>query len=183
MAENNIGAVENVQPEKEVMKRTIKDSVFTDIFRDKKYLLQLYKALHPEDSDVTEGELDDITIKNVLTDGIYNDLGFRVGDKLMVLVEAQSSTWTMNIIIRGLMYMVQTWHEYLAKTKQNLYKSKKVKAPRPEIYVIYTGDRKTRPEEISLSEEFFGGEKICLDVTVKMIYDGKKGDIINQYVA
>ena len=183
MTENNIGAVGNAQPEKEVMKRTIKDSVFTDIFRDKKYLLQLYKALHPEDSGVTEGELDDITIKNVLTDGIYNDLGFRVGDKLMVLVEAQSSTWTMNIIIRGLMYMVQTWHEYLAKTKQNLYKSKKVKLPGPEIYVIFTGERKMKPSEISLSQEFFNGKDCCVDVKVKMIYDGKEGDIINQYVA
>ena len=54
--------------------------------------------------------------------------------------------------------------------------------PKPEIYVIYTGDRKTRPEEISLSEEFFEGKDICIDVRVKMIYDGKSGDIINQYV-
>ena len=33
-----------------------------------------------------------------------------------------------------------------------------------------------------MSEEFFGGEKVAIEVTVKMIYDGKKGDIINQYV-
>ncbi|MCD8215420.1 MAG: hypothetical protein LUC97_07260 [Clostridiales bacterium] len=31
------------------MKRKIKDSVFTKMFRQKKYLLQLYQALHPED--------------------------------------------------------------------------------------------------------------------------------------
>ncbi len=30
-------------------KRKIKDSVFTNLFQDKKYLLRLYKALHPED--------------------------------------------------------------------------------------------------------------------------------------
>lgn len=41
-------------------KRKIKDSVFTDLFQDKKYLLQLYKALHPEDSAVTEDALADI---------------------------------------------------------------------------------------------------------------------------
>ena len=38
-------------------KRKIKDSVFTNLFQDKKYLLQLYKALHPEDMDVTEDEI------------------------------------------------------------------------------------------------------------------------------
>ena len=35
-------------------KRKIKDSVFTNLFQDKKYLLRLYKALHPEDGNVTE---------------------------------------------------------------------------------------------------------------------------------
>lgn len=33
-----------------------------------------------------------------------------------------------------------------------------------------------------MSKEFFGGKKCCIDVKVKMIYDGKKGSIINQYV-
>nr|WP_300849007.1 hypothetical protein [uncultured Acetatifactor sp.] len=164
------------------MKRTIKDSVFTNLFQDKKYLLQLYKALHPEDTDITEDKLTDITIKNVLTDNIYNDLGFVVReDKVVILVESQS-TWTMNIIIRALMYMVQTYHDYFDRTKQNLYKSKKVKLPVPEIYVIYTGDRKTRPSEVSLAKEFLEGEQSCIDVKVKMIYDGEDGDIINQYV-
>ena len=44
----------------------------------------------------------------------------------------------------------------------------------PELYVIYTEDRKTKPSEISLSQEFFDGKKCCLDVKVKMIYDGKE---------
>ena len=167
--------------QKKVMKRTVKDSVFTDLFQNKKYLLQLYKALHPED-DVTEGDLTDVTIRNVLTDNIYNDLGFVVEDRLMIFVEAQSSVWTVNIIVRALMYLVQTWHDYFERTKQNLYKSKKVQMPMPEIYVLYTGERKTRPSEISLSQEFFAGKECGIDVRVKMIYDGKEGDIISQYV-
>ena len=56
-----------------VPKRKIKDSVFTNLFQDKKYLLQLYKALHPEDSDITEDEIEDVTIKHVLIDADYND--------------------------------------------------------------------------------------------------------------
>ena len=180
---NDVDISDNVKKDQEkIMKRTIKDSVFTDLFQDKKYLLQLYKALHPEDTDVTEDDLNDITIKNVLTDNIYNDLGFTVGGKLMILVEAQSSVWTVNIIVRALMYLVQTWHDYFERTKQNLYKSKKVQMPIPEVYVIFTGERKTRPSEISLSQEFFGGKECAVDVKVKMIYDGKEGDIINQYV-
>ena len=165
----------------EVMKRTIKDSVFTSLFQDKKYLIQLYRALHPEDEEATEDSLTDITIKNVLTDNIYNDLGFTVGNRLMILVEAQA-TWTMNIIVRVLMYLVQTYHNYFERTKQSLYASKKVQMPVPEVYVIYTGERKEKPLEVSLSQEFFGEKESCIDIKVKMIYDGKEGDIINQYV-
>ena len=106
-------------------KRKIKDSVFTNLFQDKKYLLQLYHALHPEDSNVSEDKIADITIKHILIDADYNDLGFSVGDRLMILVESQS-TWTLNIIIRALMYLIQTYHDYFKRTNQNLYGSKKI---------------------------------------------------------
>lgn len=46
---------------------------------------QKYKSLHPEDKTATENELTDITIKNILTDGIYNDLGFLFREKFMIL--------------------------------------------------------------------------------------------------
>ena len=61
---NSADVSDDVKKDQEgIMKRTIKDSVFTDLFQDKKYLLQLYKALHPEDTDVTENDLNDITSK------------------------------------------------------------------------------------------------------------------------
>lgn len=169
-------------PEEEtIAKYTIKDSVFSDLFKIKKYLLQLYRALHPEDETATEEELMDITIKSVLTDGIYNDLGFLLGEKFMILLEAQS-LWTVNIIIRALEYLAQTYHDYFERTNQNLYKSKKVKMPKAELYVVYTGERKNVPDVISLSEEFFDGEDIAVDVKVKVICERDSNDIINQYI-
>lgn len=128
-------------------KRKIKDSVFTNLFQDKKYLLQLYRALHPEDCNVTEDAIADITMKHVLVDADYNDLGFSVGNRLMILVESQS-TWTLNIIIRALMYLIQTYHDYFKRTNQNLYGSKKVNMPIPELYMIFTGERTSIPGTI-----------------------------------
>jgi len=87
-------------------KRTAKNSVFLDLFQNKSYLLKLYKTLHPEDTTATEDSLTDVTITNVLTDNLYNDLGFIVNGKLMILIEAQS-TWTMNILVRVLLYLAQ----------------------------------------------------------------------------
>ena len=171
----------------EVAKHSIKDSVFTNLFKEKKYLFQLYKALHPEDTNATEEQLTYVTIENVLINGLYNDLGFMVGNRLVILTEAQS-TWSVNIIIRVLLYLAQTYHGYLVQTKQPLYTSRRVQIPEPELYVIYTGERQERPVEISLSKEFFDGRECAVDVKVKMIYDGTvsketgEGDIINQYV-
>ena len=93
---------------------------------------------------VTEDMLQDITINNVLVDDLYNDLGFSIGDKLIVLVEAQS-TFSYNIVIRALMYLVQTYHEYFVRTDQDLYGTRKATMPKPELYVIYTGERQSKP--------------------------------------
>ena len=167
-------------PLEAIIKRKIKDSVFTDLFRNKKYLLQLYQTLHPEDKEVTENELEDVTIKHIMVDGDYNDLGFSVGNRLLVLVESQS-TWSYNIIIRGLMYMMQTYHDYFQRTGQNLYGSKKVTLPKPELYVIFTGERKVIPDRITLSQEFFEGEDVAIEVKVKVLYKESE-DIIGQYI-
>ena len=165
----------------QVAKYTAKDSVFTSLFREPKYLLQLYQALHPEDREATEDSITNVTITNVLLDQFYNDVGFQVREKLVILVEQQSS-WSINIVVRCLLYLAQTYQEYFESTKQNVYGSKKLELPKPEMYVIFTGSRKTKPEYLYLSKEFFDGDDSVLDVKVKMIYDGKEGDIINQYV-
>lgn len=163
------------------IKTTSKDSVFRDLFGDRKYALQLYQAIHPEDTDVTEADIGNVTIKNIFTDREYNDLGMTVREKLLLMLEAQSS-WTMNIIIRIFLYLAHTWNEYIESSGQNRYGSKKLVVPKPEFYVIYSGDRKTRPEWIRLSEEFFEGNKEYLEVNVKVLYGDGKGDIISQYV-
>ncbi|NLL37617.1 MAG: hypothetical protein GX256_08880 [Fretibacterium sp.] len=165
----------------EGMKRTIKASVFSDLFSQKKYLLQLYQTLHPEDTTTTEDDLKDITIENILVDDLYNDLGFMVSDQLMILLEAQS-TWTENILVRAMLYMSQTWRRYFIDSMKNLYANSRVNLPKPEIYVIYTGDRKDCPSELSLSKVFFGGKECAVEVRAKIIYGEGEGNIITQYV-
>ena len=71
-------------------KRDIKDSVFTFLFSDIEYTKQLYLSLHPEDTDIRDEDFRLVTPENILAIGQYNDLGFQVRDKLILLVEAQS---------------------------------------------------------------------------------------------
>ena len=111
-----------------------------------------------------------------------NDLGIMVGNnRLLLLLEAQSS-WTANILIRILLYLAHSYHEYFERTSQSLYKSKKVKMPKPELYVIYTGNKGRKPDTISLSQEFFDSADIDIEIKAKVIYESDKDNIINEYI-
>ena len=161
--------------------RNIKDSVFCDLFGRQEYLFQLYQVLHPEDKDTEIDDLTIVTLSRIIVREMYNDLGFLAGNRLIVLVEAQS-TWLENIVVRFLMYLGETYRRYIDKNDLDLYTTKKVELPKPELYVIYTGERKKRPESISLRKSFFADENSCVEVEAKVIYDSKAGDIINQFV-
>ena len=66
--------------------RNAKDSVFCDLFEKPEYLIQLYRVLHPEDKKTQEGDLTIVTLSSVFLKEIYNDLGFMLGNRLIVLV-------------------------------------------------------------------------------------------------
>lgn len=156
--------------------------MFTDLFSETNYTFQLYCALHPEDTTTKREDLSIMTLESHLLNQLQNDLGFLVGDRLIILVEAQS-TWSINIIIRALMYLVHTWYKYIQRMQFDVYGSETITLPKPEVYVIYTGPGgETKPKEISLKDYFFNGEDVAVDCTVKIIVDGKNGDIISQYV-
>jgi hypothetical protein len=164
--------------------RNTKDSIFCDLFSRPEYCLQLYQVLHPEDTDVREENIVLMTLSSLMMRNRFNDLGFLVRDRLLVLVECQS-TFTENILIRFILYLADTYNRYISKMNLNVYGTKKVRLPIPELYVIYHGDRGDKPDKISLSKDIFGVESadnIFVDVKARIIYDSIPGDIINQFI-
>jgi len=169
--------------DKAQVKSTVKDSVFTHLFTIPEYQLQMYRVLHPEDTGIRESDLVTITRRCVVAKHTYNDLGILARNRLIILVEAQS-TWSPNIIIRMMSYAMQSLTDYFQRHDVYLYANSKARCPRPELYVIYTGDRVNQPKTLSFREIFFSGDDRCdLDATVHFWYyrDGSS-DIINQYI-
>ena len=148
-----------------------KDSVFVNLFSNKEYILQLYKELHPDDTEVTVKDISVKTLKAILVNTIYNDLGFVVKskgvDRFVILVEAQSK-WNPNMTLRMLFYIAETYRKYLKATKQSEHSGSKVKLPKPELYVVYTGDDKKAPETVSFSDDYFDGDS-PIDLKVKIL--------------
>ena len=104
-----------------------------------------------------------------------------VKDKLIILVEAQS-TWSVNIVVRALMYLMNSYQEYFNSHSITMYSGKKIKMPKPELYVIYTKEREGHPDIISFKEEYFPNEECCIEAKIKVIYEDESDSITNQYI-
>jgi len=161
------------------MKYTAKDSVFSFIFRQPENTRRLYLTLHPEDVDVTEADCKLVTLEHILTNGMTNDLGFQVRDKLILLVEAQSK-FSINIALRMLLYLAATYKEYVEEQKLDLYGSKPVSIPRPELYMVYTGAPRQLPQILRLSDMYDGPGGAEIEITV--LKDTGAGNIVDQYI-
>lgn len=161
------------------MKYTAKDSVFSFIFRQPENTRRLYLTLHPEDVDVTEADCKLVTLEHILTNGMTNDLGFQVRNKLILLVEAQSK-FSINIALRMLLYLAATYKEYVEEQKLDLYGSKPVSIPRPELYMVYTGAPRQLPEILRLSDMYDGPGGA--EIEIKVLKNTGAGNIVDQYI-
>ena len=161
--------------------RQAKNSVFLNLFSHKEYQLQLYKELFPQDTTITEDDLELVTLNNVLAINPYNDLGLLARGKLIVLAEAQS-TKSVNIIFRLADYYYDSAMSHLILKDVDLYSSVKVDIPDVEAFVIYTGNKKVEKDVLSLNQEFFGGNPNKPEFKARIIYGEYKGGIIEEYM-
>ncbi len=128
-----------------------------------------------------EDDIKPVTLSAVIMNGQYNDLALLVKDKLIIFVEAQS-TWSINILVRILMYLSSTYRDYIIDNGLNVYGSKKIIIPEPEFYVIYTGKRKINKDIISLREDFWHNPNAKVDIVARVIHSENKNDIAGQYI-
>ena len=77
-------------------------------------------------------------------------------------------------------YLAETYKRYLADTEQSEHRREKVEIPKPELYVIYTGDG-SAPDETSFNEVYFNGESV-VDLKVKVLKDVSTSTIYGQYI-
>lgn len=161
------------------MRRAVKDSVFTCLFGQPEYAFQLYQVLHPEDTTATVDELQIVTLENILVNGLYNDLGILMRGRAIILAEAQS-TFCRNMPLRGMMYLSDSYKRYVTKHELSLYAEAPISIPRPELYMLYTGEKKTLPDVLRLSD-LYGGGPGCVDVEVRVLRTGDSGNILDQY--
>ena len=165
---------------KKIIKRNAKSSVFTHLFSIPKYKKELYLCFHPQDKNIDEKDIKTWTLSSIFTNIQINDLGLLIKDVILVLMEAQS-VWTLNILPRILGYLAESFNRYVIDTNQNIYGTKKVILPKPELYVLYTGSKVIREKEISFKKEFFNNNS-PIEIKVNVITLKNSRKILKEYI-
>ena len=166
---------------------TLKDSLFIDLFSDKMRLIQLYKSLINDERQINPEDIEILTIQNIILRGIYNDLGFRVKDEIIILMEAQT-TYTTNIVLRILFYLSETLKNYIIDSSENknlneLYNTKPRIIPKIKLFVVYTGDKMMQDHDLHLKDVMVENDIISdIDMKVRVLCTGNKKSILGQYI-
>ena len=166
---------------------TLRDSLFIDLFSDKMRLIQLYKSLIDDQRQINPEDIEILTIQNIILRGIYNDLGFRVKDEIIILMESQT-TYTTNIVLRILFYLSETLKNYIIDSSENknlneLYNTKPRIIPKIKLFVVYTGDKMMQDHDLHLKDVMVENDIISdIDMKVRVLCTGNKKSILGQYI-
>ena len=165
--------------------REFKNSVFTALFDDAGELISLYNALSgggfPSDTPVMMATLED-----VLYNDRYNDIAFVLDDKIVVLVEHQS-TVSENMPLRLLIYIARVYEKLI--DSDAVYRSRLMKIPKPDFIVLYNGTDPFPDERtLRLSDAYTAmggsppglGGSLDLEVRVVNINEGRNGAIVGK---
>jgi hypothetical protein len=160
--------------------REHKNSVFCSYFDDMDRLKELYAALsgHPIPP---EERIEINTLSDALFNERINDLSFTVGNKVVVLVEHQS-TINPNMALRLLIYIARVYEKII--DKKAIHTTAKVSIPAPEFYVLYNGVAEY-PDEglIKLSNSYRQKQDrppLELEATVYNINEGRNRKILER---
>ena len=128
-----------------------KDSVFSTLFNNSEVLRELYSAIEgvpiPADTPIDINTLTDVLFK-----GQINDVSFTVDNRLVVLIEHQS-TISENLPLRLLEYIGRVYEKIIDYERR--FKRKLEKIPKPEFIVLYNGNEAFPDhKELRLSDAF-----------------------------
>jgi hypothetical protein len=149
--------------------------VFSFLFSDPDILRELYSAIEgiaiPPDIPIDINTLSDVLFRKQ-----RNDISFLINNRLIVLIEHQS-TINNNVPLRFLMYIGRLYEKITDPQKR--YQKRLEKIPKPEFIVLYNGeDEYPDYKEIKLSGAFknIDGTKIDLPLElVVQVYNINKG--------
>ena len=165
--------------------KKVKDNLFVDLFcsdQDGTWnFLSLYNALHNTNLKFDEVKIEPKRIEQVMYRTLSNDVAMEINDKLIVMVE-QQSTINKNMPLRFVMYISRLYESFVEE--KDKYRRTLVEIPTPEFYVIYNGQDNYPKESILQLSDAFKDKSIDIQLDLKVtVYNVNKYrdlDIVQQ---
>ena len=107
------------------------DSLFTMLFKTKEEVLNLHRTLHPED-EITADSILLCTLRNVVINNRYNDLAYLVDNRLIILIEHQT-TKNPNLPLRLLLYLALEYERIIREMGIDLFGKSLHRLPAPAL--------------------------------------------------
>ncbi|MBP5449624.1 MAG: PD-(D/E)XK nuclease family transposase, partial [Spirochaetales bacterium] len=165
--------------------KKVKDNLFVDLFCSDqdgtRNFLSLYNALHNTNLKFDEVKIEPKRIEQVMYRTLSNDVAMEINDKLIVMVE-QQSTINKNMPLRFVMYISRLYESFVEE--KDKYRRTLVEIPTPEFYVIYNGQDNYPKESILQLSDAFKDKSIDIQLDLKVtVYNVNKYrdlDIVQQ---
>jgi len=152
--------------EKQKSETQYRDTLLRKLFEEKTRTIELCNAVtgsnYTEDTEVILCDLDSSLTWR------YNDLAFAIDDKLLFMIEHQS-TISPNLPLRFLSYVSDVLSLFFVENNE-LYKNNLYKIPAPKLYVLYNGKNQPKEKYLKLSDAFHLNDgKTSLELTIEII--------------
>jgi hypothetical protein len=148
-----------------------KASVFSALFSEETKLIELYNAIAGSSYKTGEVQITINTLDDALFLGRIIDISFTIDNKLVILLEHQSSL-NKNMPLRLLIYIARIYEKLV--DNKDIYKQMLLKIPTPEFIVLYNGVDDFPDEQILHLADAFNyqpedGRAPQLDLAVRVL--------------
>ena len=117
------------------------DSLFRQLFGNRKNLLELYQTLHPEDQTTIAADLEEVHAYSEKDNGIYGEVGFRVPGRIIVVADAPYSV-TPQLQMHCLSTAFQIYDDELLDAALTTFDDTDLAVPEVELWMLCSGTQR-----------------------------------------
>ena len=165
---------------KSEIKKTIKSSLFRDLFTENKNFIDLYKECSGKvlmEKDIRPFDLN----SEVLNRSLYNDVSQLLNDNRLIILTEHLSNPMANAAARDFLYYSNLMQLWLDFENKNISGSKKVHIPLPEFYIAYNGDKPFSKSYLTFGNEFLKVNVKLVDIRFNSLKDKEPSSTLAGY--
>ena len=162
------------------IKKTIRSSLFRDIFTVGKNFIDLYKECSGKilkEDDLAPFDLN----SEVLRRPLHNDVSHLLTDNRLIILTEHLSSPFANAAVRDFLYYSNLAQLWLELENINISRSRKVHIPLPEFYIAYNGSKPFNKNYLTFGNDFLYVNIKLVDINFDSLTDKAPSNTLAGY--